>query len=346
MKGAILITEFQKRAKCPNVAKSDRKREGTVKSSLKMLVVGLVLVGAFQVEAQNLLPSFGDSNLQVQVSGYTHIYSLPDSKTAPRPDKVGIPDDDSDIQWGLCRVKMDIKSSTPFGGFVQIEAVDLDDSSKNWLRQAHVSYKANDDWSFNVGRLFVAASASAPSPFGQETVRCYRWPFAFYAYGAQVAGNLGNGWSILSDVTGKSGVSFDSGDNWDGVENSTRLQKKITKDWSVAGTVQLSEDFEGVALDSAYQLGKLCLRGTAYGKYMTDDAVADTKGFYTYAGYEVLKGVELHGQYDHQVNKDDIWTVGTRLWAPKNWVELTVDYEMVNGQSDDNRVIARLETRF
>lgn len=317
-----------------------------MKKFVAMLVlVGVVMVGV-RAEAQGLIPSLGTSNLQVQVSGYTHIYSLPDSTTAPRPDKVGIPNDDSDIQWGLCRVKMDIKSSTPFGGFTEIEAVDLNDSSKNWLRRAHVSYKANDDWSFYVGRLFLAWGSVLPSPYSVETVRFGRVPFACYAYGAQVSGNLGNGWSVLSDVTGKSGVSFDSGDNWDGVENSTRLQKKITKSWSMAGTVQLTEDYEGVALDSEYRIGKLCLRGTAYGKYMDDSPTPDTQGLYAFAGYEIMNGLELHGQYDYQHEKDNIWTVGTRLWAPKNWVELTVDYEMVEGLSDDNRVIARLETRF
>jgi hypothetical protein len=317
-----------------------------VKSSLRILVVGLAF-GAFQMEAQNLIPKIGGSNVTIQVSGYTHVYYAPESVTCPKADKVGIPNDDSDFQWGLCRVKMDIKSSTPFGGFLQIEAVDLDDSSKNWLREALVSYKANDDWSFKVGHLFLAGGwVLYPSPFAIETVRSPRIPFSCYAYGAQAIGNLGNGWSVMSDVTGKSGVSFDSGDNLDGLENSTRLQKKITKDWFLVGTIQLSEDFESMALDSEYRLGKLCLRGAAYGKYMTDDTIANTKGFYTYAGYEVFKGVELHGQYDHQVDKDDIWTVGARLWAPNNWVELTVDYEVVDGQSDDNRVIARFETRF
>ena len=231
---------------------------------------------------------------------------------------------------------------------MEIEAVDLDDSGKNWLREAKVSYQANEDWVLYAGRIFLAGGFPLPGPANVETVRFPRMPFACYAYGVQARGNLGSGVSLISDVNGKSGVSFDSDENWDRLESSTRLQKKITKDLFLAGTVVVSDDFGGFVLDSEYRIGKACLRGAGYTKYeeVADGKAKDTKGFYTYAGYEVLTGVELHAQYDHQVSADDIWTVGTRVWVPKDQVSLTVDYEVVDGQSDDNRVVARVEARF
>lgn len=316
-----------------------------MKKFVTMLVlVGVVMVGV-RAEAQNLIPSLGNSNLQVQVSGYTHIYSLPDSTTAPRPDKVGIPDDDSDLQWGLCRLKVDIKSKTPWGALVEVEAVDLDNADKNWLRQAVVSYKVNSDWSLYAGRIFLAQGWVLSSFADLETVRLSRVPTNCYGYGVQAKGNLGGGLSLRVDVTGKSGVSFDSEENWDALESSMRIQKDFTANLFLAGTVQVSDDVSRYVLDTKYVIGKACFKGAGYVMHETEKE-GNTEGFYLYSGYEIWKGVELHAQYDCRAEKDDIWTVGTRLWAPKDQVSLTVDYEYVPGQSDDSRVIARVEFRF
>ena len=320
-----------------------------MKSSLTVLVaaiVGLFIVVGFEAKAQNLIPMIGNSNIQVQISGYTHVYYLPDSATCPKADRIGLPDDGSDSQWGLCRIRLNVKSSTPLGFFSEIEAVDLDHSKENWLREAKISYKVNDDWSLYAGRIFIASGWVTPSPANIETVRYPRMPFTCYAYAVQAQGNLGGGMSIASDISGKSGVSFDSDENFDQVESSTRLKKEITKNLFLAGMVQMSRDFGGFVLDSEYHIDKLCLRGAGYTKYELTNEAKDTKGFYTFTSYQVLTGVEIHTQYDHQNGGNDIWTVGTRLWAPKDQISLTVDYEYVPHQNDDSRVVARAEVRF
>ncbi|HRY31204.1 MAG TPA: hypothetical protein P5328_02340 [Candidatus Paceibacterota bacterium] len=322
-----------------------------MKSSLIAIVVASVLLAIVvtpKASAGGLIPMFDYGYMQAQVSGYTHLYYLPESAMCPRPDKVGIPDDESDFQWGLCRLKIDASMpDSPFGGFYEFELVDIDDSGANWLRRAELTYKVNDAWLVRAGRLFMASSYATPSAASVETVRSPRMSSPLYAYGVQAAGDLGSGVSILSDITGNSGVSFDSDDNWNRVESSTRIQKQISEDLFVAGTAHLSEDFGRAVLDGGWRLGSVCLRVAGYTKYESVDGRAENKrGFYQYVGYEILPGLEVHGQYDHQVGDDDIWTIGSRIWAPKVPVELTVDYEFVPDADGDNRVVARLEGRF
>ncbi len=314
-------------------------------STLKWLMVAMLVLVVGAVEAQNLIPRIGDETLSVQVSGFTHAYYLPESSTAPVPDKVGIPDDESDFQWGLCRLKVDIKSKTPWGALVEVEAVDLDNANKNWLRQALVSYKVNSDWSLYAGRIFLAQGWTLPGFADLETVRLPRVPTNCYGYGIQAKGNLGGGLSLRADITGKSGVSFDSDENWDALESSLRIQKDFTANLFLAGTVQVSDDVSRYVLDTKYVIGKACFKGAGYVMHEAEKE-GNTEGFYLYSGYEIWKGIELHAQYDCRAEKDDIWTVGTRLWAPKDQVSLTVDYEYVPGQSDDSRIIARVEFRF
>lgn len=311
------------------------------------MVSVLVLVSAFTSRAQqNLIPAIGNDDLRLQIGGYTQVFSLPDSTTCPRPNKVGIPDDGSDFQWGLCRVRFDLKSSTPWGFFAEIEAVDLDANEKNWLREAKVSYKVSDDWTLYAGRLFLTSGWVTPSPANIETVSYPRIPFNCYAYGLQLKGDLGDGWSLVMDVTGKSGVAFDSDANWDGLESSTRLQKVVNKNLTLAGTVQAGADSGGVMFDAQYHLEKFYLKGATYTRRAWGNEAKDISGFYAYAGYEVLKCLELHTQFDRQTDRDNIWTTGVRLWMPNKMFELTVDYERVIEQSDDNRIIARGEFRF
>ena len=304
-----------------------------------------VFVGS-NVWAQGLISPIGNDKIWAEMSGYTHVYYLPESSTSPNADKVGIPDDSSDVQWGLCRVMTDIKSMSSWAFHSEIEAVDLNDSQDNWLRVAQVSYKANNDWTLYAGRVFLAAQWSTPGAADLETIQYPRIPFPCYAYGVQASGNLGDGMSILFDITGKSGVSFDSDENWDGLESSAYLKKTITKNLSLAETVEISDNFGGFALDSEYRIGKFCLKGAGYIQYDLTDEARDIKGFYAYSGYEILKRTELHAQYDHQVSANDILTAGTRLWAPNDQVSLTLDYEYVPDQNDDSRVIARVEARF
>lgn len=128
----------------------------------------------------------------------------------------------------------------------------------------------------------MAGGYTLPAPAALETVRFPRMPFSCYAHGVQAQGNLGSGFTVISDLTGRSGVSFDSDSNWDRLESSTRLQKKVTEDFFLAGTSNFSDDFLTLSLDSSIFL----------------------------------------------------------------FEKLTVDHEIVDGKSDDNRTIAKLQIQF
>ncbi len=308
----------------------------------------IALFGIGQVSmAQSVIDpiTIGDV-YSTQISGYTHLYYLPSSETRPVADKIGIPDDDSPFQWGLARLKVETTCiGTPLSAAYEIEAVDLSDADRNWLRQAYLNYKLNKDWSLSAGRIFLAAGYITPSPANIETVLYPRTPFNCYAYGVQTKGNFKDGFSLIADISGRSGLAFNDGDNFDGLEGSIRLSEKVATNLTLGITFQMSDEAATGAIDSEYQLGKLLLRGAVYSKCMKVCG-DEVKGFYGYTGYEVFRRVEVHAQIDRQINADNIWTVGSRVWAPRDQVSLTVDYEMVENQHNDNRVIVRIEVRF
>jgi hypothetical protein len=320
-------------------------------SSLKWLLVLVVLTisvfGASQASAQNIIDPIDSGIAITQISGYAHLYYLPESETRPRADKIGLPDDESDYQFGLFRIKAESfsKDVPDYGAAYEIEAVDLDDPDKNWLRQAYLSYKLNDEWAIRAGRLFLAAGYITPAPSGLETVLYPRTPFTCYAYGMQMKGKFDDTLSIVADITGKSGVSFNDSENWDGLESSVRLSERFTSNLTLSVTLQLSDDSTVGAIDSEYRVGKLLLRGAAYSKCL-EDAATGVRGFYAYGGYEIFRRFELHAQVDRQIGENNIWTIGARIWTPNDQVSLTADYEVVDGQHDDNRFVARIETRF
>jgi hypothetical protein len=320
-------------------------------SSLKWLITMIVLVVsvffAGQASAQVFIDPIDVAGIySVQVSGYAQMHYLPQSETRPNPDKIGLPDDDSDYQLGLARLKIESAlKETPFKVTYEIEAVDLDDPDKNWLRQAMLSYKLNDEWSIRAGRLFLAAGYITPAPSGLETVLYPRTPFNCYAYGVQLMSTSKGNFGVIVDLTGKSGLSFNDGDNWDRLESSIRFTEKFTENLSYSVTFQLSDELMAASFDSEYRIGKLLLRGAAY-SMCPKDADAYTKGFYAYGGYEIFRRFEVHGQVDRQIGENNIWTIGARIWTPNNRVSFTADYEMVDGQHDDNRVVARAQVRF
>lgn len=286
----------------------------------------------------------------LKLEGWTQVYYMPEDGVVPQVEKVCLGSDD--LQWTSIRLRSTLTTRTPLSFFTDFEMIDLDDSSKNWMRNAEVRWKFNDDWQIRTGRIALSPIGLTPPPFLLETVRYPRVPFSVFGYGVQVEGNFGDGWKLWTDVSGASGVSFDDPENWDHMEFSSRLQKNLSKELFVGGTVQLGEEFGRFALDFGYKpTDRLCLKGAFY---TLNEEQANIQGAYAFVGYKVLKWAEFHTMVDYQNNKSQglrdvdsfIWTNGVRLWAPNDQMSLTVDHEWIIDGEQESRIMARLQFRF
>ena len=298
----------------------------------------------------SLIPLLKADPFTLKLEGWTQVYYMPEDGVTPQVEKVRLGSDD--LQWTSIRLRSTLTTGTPLSFFTDFEMMDLDDGSKNWMRNAEVRWKFNDDWQIKAGRIALSPIWLTPPPFLLETIRYPRVPFPVFGYGVQVEGNLGDGWKLWADVSGASGVSFDDRENWDHMEFSSRLQKDLTKELFVGGTVQLGEEFSRFALDFGYKpTDQLCLKGAIY---TLNEEQANIQGAYAFAGYKVLKWAELHTMMDYQNSKPNgmpgedsfIWTNGVRLWAPNDQVSFTVDHEWIVNGEQESRVMARLQFRF
>lgn len=300
----------------------------TVTTLVVTLMAIAVPIGA-EEESPNLLPACDLGDLEIKVYGFSQ-YRFQDSSGN---------DCVSEGKLSALRLRTDLKLRR-WGLNSEIDFADMDEEGGNWLRYIHLNYDINEDWQVRVGRLFLAAGYATPAPFMLETVNYPKAdPFACYAWGVQVAGKFGDGWSLLADVTGRSGVAFDDPRCWDRLEFSGRLQKKYEA-WTTGGTIQLSEDFFRFGLDTTWKPNeKFYLRAGGYYGKNNDSRVSNHFGAYALAVYRPTKWFEFHSQVDHQrdlaktyierelefvqrdISTTSIW--GTPTTLPTFWPEVT-----------------------
>jgi len=235
-----------------------------------------------------------------------------------------------------------------WGLFLDVEANDgiarqRANQTGNWLLEGRVSYAFNERWKVYVGRLFLTGGFPTPPPFALETAIYPRFPFALNATGVQLKGDLGD-WDVAAEVTGQSGTPFDDERSFDRAELGLRAKRHLSKVFWVAGTTELSGDFQRFALDFDFAPKKEhLLRGAIY--EVVENRLPNKTGGYVFYGWRPLGWLELHEQLDYQTNNGLLVTTGIRLWCWHNRLSLIVDYE-VDVSDGTGRVIARQQFRF
>jgi len=297
-----------------------------------LLVAGTSFAGANEAQ---LLPTIKIGSSTTDMYGWTWLSFEKDH-----------PSDEFDIR--KLRFRLDSKWER-WGVFLDIEANDgiarqRNGQTGNWLLEGRVSYAFNENWQIYVGRLFLTGGFPTPPPFRLETALYPRFPFALAATGVQLKGSVGE-WDLTAEVTGQSGTAFDDERSFDRAELGLRAKKHLSKVFWVAGTTQLSEDFQRFALDFDFAPTKEhLLRGAIYEAVEKSD-LPDKAGGYVYYGWRPLNWLELHGQLDYQARNGLLATTGVRLWCWHNRFSLIVDYE-VNVDDGHGRAIVRQQFRF
>jgi hypothetical protein len=242
--------------------------------------------------------------------------------------------------------------------FTEIDAADLQFPKANWAKQFFLTTLVSKAVTINIGRMATAPVWVTPPPFLLETVNYPRLPYSVFAYAAE-ADVRKNGWRVVGDITGKSGLRFDEGGQFDRLEGSMRIERTIGKSFIAALTAQASESFAKASFDfAATPSSWLSLKGALY---RTDQESArghqKTEGAYAYVGVRPLvefQQLEFHVQADYRDtlgvhdNKPWILESGARLLLDKGKYSVTLDYQSVPGRGNegDNAIFLRLQARF
>ncbi len=229
------------------------------------------------------------------------------------------------IGHGTCRGKVEMN----------LAATEVaNDANGNWLEIAALECAVSANTTVSVGRLFLAAPYSFPAPFLLRTVEVPKAnTFAFYGYGVQVRRSFGS-WSAMVDVSGNSGRQFDDSGNFDDVESSLRVGRKLGSVGTLSFTSQLSADFTRVGLDwMSDPSQKLHVWAGVY----YDDGTAEKLMGMAQVSYPLGRYIRPHVMWDHRPDGSEEWTVGTEVLITPH-VHVLGDYE-----TEAERVLARLQ---
>ncbi len=226
---------------------------------------------------------------------------------------------------GTCRGKVELNLAAT-------DAVNHDNG--NWLEIAALECAVSANTTMSVGRLFLAAPYSFPAPFLLRTVEVPKAnTFAFYGYGVQVRRSFGS-WSAMVDVTGDSGRQFDDSGNFNDVESSLRVGRKLGSVGTLSFTSQLSADFTRVGLDwMSDPSQKLHVWAGVY----YDDGTAEELMGMAQVSYPLGRYIRPHVMWDHRPDGSEEWTVGTEVLITPH-VHVLGDYE-----TRADRILGRLQ---
>ena len=215
----------------------------------------------------------------------------------------------------------------------------------NWLRELYVQYKINDTWKLRVGRLLLACGRGIqmPGPFLLETVDYpLSQPWASYAYGIQ-AWRTSKDWLMILDITGQSGLPFDSDQSFDRLESSARLKRNFEQGF-VGSTLEASADFLRFGIDAGWTPNRwLFLRGEFDYTKNLNSQISDRFGAYLLVGVRPTSWWELSVQPEFYQDLPKYWTETVRTKGKDG----KVTFESVDKQSSD-KVISDIvfTTRF
>ncbi|MCX6712224.1 MAG: hypothetical protein NT041_00855, partial [Candidatus Vogelbacteria bacterium] len=191
---------------------------------------------------------------------------------------------------------------------------DMQTHDGNWLREMTVGWKVNDQMTVSAGRLLLSGGMSAAGQSNLETiVYPASYPFNRYAYGVQGVWSSER-WTIMGDVSGKSGLSFLDEASFDAVEASTFIQRKFQSGSAINLTAQLSQDFRWYGLGGTCPLNEnktVKLRGELYYADNHNNQTSNMTGGYGLVTWQATKWLELCGQVDH------------RQYLAKDWQDQT-----------------------
>ncbi|MDD5732103.1 MAG: hypothetical protein PHU42_04400 [Patescibacteria group bacterium] len=243
-------------------------------------------------------------------------------------------------------VRLDLKNRS---FFAEIELVKAFTDNANWLRELMFSRKR--EWSgseLSVGRLFVGAAYSYPSPKA-ETVFNPRVPVTFYGWGARFCRTDEAGNEIMVDLTGMTDgpQGFRDGE-FQSPEISLRLTHPIhDTSGQISGNVQRSKNFLRLIADGKYAHRDVTIRGAVY--HMDERLTSDKVGGYIFAGKEIAaitdetgtSHIEFHLQADYQNDSlkgsSAILTLGFRVFDDEGF-SITIDHEVLTNNKDLNAI--------
>lgn len=231
------------------------------------------------------------------------------------------------IGHGTCRGKLELNLAAT-------EAVN--DANGNWLEIGALECAVSANTKVSVGRLAVAGLYSFIPPFLLHTVEHPKAnTFASFGYGAQMSHSRGP-WNLLVDLTGNTGREFNDEGNFDRVESSVRIGRKLGSVGSISLTAQLSEDFTRVGLDwMSDQSQRLHVWAGVY----YDDQAAQELMAMTQVSYPI-GFVRPHIMWDLRPDGSEEWTLGTEIFLTSH-TRVIGDYEI-----EDDRVLGRLQFRW
>ncbi|MDQ5927930.1 MAG: hypothetical protein QG633_368 [Patescibacteria group bacterium] len=208
------------------------------------------------------------------------------------------------------------------------------DANGNWLEIATLECAVSANTTVSVGRLFLSGPRSTPPPFLLRTVEYPKSnTFAAYAYGVQLQRTFGE-WNFVVDVTGDSGRQFNDDGNFDRIESSFRIGRKLGSVGTLSFTSQLSRDFTRVGLDwmSSSDQKLNVWAGVYY-----DDGTTEKLLGMAQVSYPLGRYIRPHVMWDHRPDGSEEWTVGTEVFVTPH-VRVLGDYE-----TRADRILARLQ---
>ncbi|MEI6480665.1 MAG: hypothetical protein WCO12_04110 [bacterium] len=315
-----------------------------MKTSFFAVITAIIISISSTAFSQNLIPPLKSNDFTLQISGYGQ---------GLWGDRVLVGNEHNrTAAWQSLVTRFDLKTPTPAVKFYgEVEFWGIDKSNANWLKKAFVEVKASDYLTLRLGRMLLSGGYNTPSSDNLETVHYPRVPFPVYGNGLQAEVNLGEGWTLITDIEGETSSHFDDLKMYQKVEATARLTKSFDEiHLALSGQVALAESFKLYGINADWKpLKELHLKSCVY---TADDNVLGYSGGYIFVGYTLFDYTELHNQVDYRTDEhhssSTIWTKGVRVWCPRDQVELTLDHETVFSKEakTDNRLFARLQIRF
>jgi hypothetical protein len=199
---------------------------------------------------------------------------------------------------------------------------------QNWLKQSWVGWKPTESLTLRAGRLTLTPIALTPPPFKLETVNYPRLPFRVFAYGLQAEAKHGD-WKIAADVSGTSGLLFDSDGQFDSLETTVRVERNLGRRLTLGGQFQAGDHVRNVGLD--WNLRPTDWLTTKGAGYVSSVGETETIGGYAFLGIKPCPALEFYGQFDalrqHEHDASFIASSGVTLMSPGRRRSLTFGHE-------------------
>ncbi|MFA6422047.1 MAG: hypothetical protein WCV92_01450 [Candidatus Buchananbacteria bacterium] len=337
------------------------------------MAIAIMILFSGAVSADSLIPEIKlGTDATLKISGWGQIVAAEEMYGGLETDLAGLRIN-ADLNWNDWEFFTQVNLTT-----------DGEEIDSDWLYQAWVGHNISEHWKLRVGRIFVSGGNITPCAYDIRTVK---YPagitFCPYATGAQFEGLLLKGLTLITEVTGKSGVAFNADDTFERAEFGLMLKQEFGESGKpgygyLAGYGQLCKDFQRYGAEGFWQpISRLTLMGAlCYTKYEYDQT-SDEIGGYALVAYRLLPWFELHGQIDRFECLEKTWgdvesskdetgkvnidyveycsdetelttlTIGAKLMEPTDAFSVTVDWEKpIGDDSEEDRFLLKAQVKF